>query len=41
MPTHYAGTSEETLAQDTFIKLTRAADSVTTRLAGAHTAVNT
>jgi MarR family 2-MHQ and catechol resistance regulon transcriptional repressor len=32
MPTHYAGTPEETLALDTFIKLTRAADSVTTRL---------
>ncbi|NLG95735.1 MAG: MarR family transcriptional regulator [Chloroflexi bacterium] len=32
MPTHYKGTPEEVLALDTFIKLSRAADSVTARL---------
>lgn len=33
MPTHYAGSPEETLALDTWIKLTRAADSFGARLA--------
>lgn len=33
MPTHYSGTHKETLALDTFIKLTRACDSVSGRLA--------
>ena len=33
MPTHYQGTSEEVLALNTFIKLTRAADSLLARLA--------
>jgi len=37
MPTHYAGTRKEVLALDTFIKLTRAADSVLNRLAHYHT----
>lgn len=32
MPTHYAGTPEEILALDTFIKLSRASESVDTRL---------
>lgn len=32
MPTHYTGTPEEELALDTFIKLSRASDSVTARL---------
>ena len=32
MPTHYSGTPEETLALNTFIKLTRAAESVSARL---------
>ncbi len=32
MPTHYQGTPEEALALDTFIKLTRAADSFCARL---------
>jgi MarR family 2-MHQ and catechol resistance regulon transcriptional repressor len=33
MPTHYRGTPEEVLALNTFIKLTRAADSLMARLA--------
>ena len=33
MPTHYRGTPEEILALNTFIKLTRAADSLLARLA--------
>ncbi len=33
MPTHYQGTPEEVLALNTFIKLTRAADSLLARLA--------
>lgn len=33
MPTHYSGTLKETLALNTFIKLTRACDSVLGRLA--------
>ncbi len=33
MPTHYSGTPQEVLALDTFIKLTRAANSLTSRLA--------
>lgn len=33
MPTHYQGTPKERLALDTFIKLTRAAESFTSRLA--------
>jgi MarR family 2-MHQ and catechol resistance regulon transcriptional repressor len=33
MPTHYQGTPEEILALNTFIKLTRAADSLMARLA--------
>ncbi len=33
MPTHYSGTTEETLALNTFIKLTRAVNSVEARLA--------
>jgi MarR family 2-MHQ and catechol resistance regulon transcriptional repressor len=33
MPTHYQGTPEETLALDTWIKLSRAADSFGARLA--------
>lgn len=32
MPTHYEGTSQEVRALDAYIKLTRAADSVTNRL---------
>lgn len=32
MPTHYQGTSEEVLALDTFVKLTRAAESLLARL---------
>jgi MarR family 2-MHQ and catechol resistance regulon transcriptional repressor len=32
MPTHYSGTPEETLALNTFIKLNRAAESVSARL---------
>ena len=32
MPTHYSGTQQEVLALDTFIKLTRAVDSVLGRL---------
>lgn len=32
MPTHYRGTTEEELALNTLIKLTRAADSVVNRL---------
>ncbi len=32
MPTHYAGTPEETLALDTFIKLTRATNAFESRL---------
>ena len=32
MPTHYNGKPEELLALDSYIKLTRAADSVNTRL---------
>jgi MarR family 2-MHQ and catechol resistance regulon transcriptional repressor len=32
MPTHYKGTAQEVLALNTFIKLTRAADSLGTRL---------
>lgn len=38
MPTHYTGTLRETLALNTFIKLTRATDSLQMRLArrGAH-----
>jgi len=32
MPTHYQGTPEEVLALDTYIKLTRAAESLDTRL---------
>ena len=32
MPTHYQGTARETLALDTFIKLTRATDSLLQRL---------
>jgi len=37
MPTHYRGTQQEMLALDTFIKLTRAADSVVSRLANGDT----
>ena len=33
MPTHYKGTPEQTLALNTFIKLTRATDSLLARLA--------
>ncbi len=33
MPTHYSGTPQEVLALDTFIKLTRAANSLTSCLA--------
>ncbi len=33
MPTHYCGTPEEVLALDTFIKLTRATNSLMSRLA--------
>jgi MarR family 2-MHQ and catechol resistance regulon transcriptional repressor len=33
MPTHYQGTPEEALALDTFIKLTRATDTINARLA--------
>ena len=32
MPTHYSGTPQETLALNTFIKLTRATESLLTRL---------
>lgn len=32
MPTHYKGTTEEVLALDTYIKLTRAVDSFTARM---------
>jgi MarR family 2-MHQ and catechol resistance regulon transcriptional repressor len=32
MPTHYNGTEEEVLALDSYIKLTRAADSINNRL---------
>ncbi len=32
MPTHYSGTTKQTLALNTFIKLNRAADSVNARL---------
>ncbi|MBE0687267.1 MAG: MarR family transcriptional regulator [Anaerolineaceae bacterium] len=32
MPTHYQGTSEEELALDTYIKLTRATDTINARL---------
>ncbi len=32
MPTHYSGTAEETLALNTFIKLTRSVESLMTRL---------
>jgi len=34
MPTHYKGTEEERLALDSYIKLTRAADSINARLSG-------
>jgi MarR family 2-MHQ and catechol resistance regulon transcriptional repressor len=33
MPTHYIGNTQETLALNTFIKLTRATESLSTRLA--------
>jgi MarR family 2-MHQ and catechol resistance regulon transcriptional repressor len=37
MPTHYKGTAQEILALDTFIKLTRATNSLMTRLAAHET----
>lgn len=37
MPTHYSGTREEILALNTFIKLTRATESLLTRLAQRNT----
>jgi len=37
MPTHYSGTPEEERALNTYIKLTRAADSLATALAGGGT----
>ena len=37
MPTHHKGTQQEMLALDTFIKLTRAANSVVSRLANSDT----
>jgi MarR family 2-MHQ and catechol resistance regulon transcriptional repressor len=37
MPTHYSGAPEEVRALDTWIKLTRAADSFGARLAARHT----
>ncbi|MGW8249926.1 MAG: MarR family winged helix-turn-helix transcriptional regulator, partial [Anaerolineales bacterium] len=37
MPTHYQGTSKQTLALNTFIKLTRATDSLLARLAQRNT----
>jgi len=37
MPTHYKGTTQEILALDTLIKLTRAVDSVGSRLANSGT----
>lgn len=33
MPTHYSGTTEETLALNTYIKLTRAVNTVEARVA--------
>jgi MarR family 2-MHQ and catechol resistance regulon transcriptional repressor len=40
MPTHYNGTAEEILALDTFIKLTRATNSLLSRLAARETLGN-
>ena len=40
MPTHYKGTTEEILALDTFIKLTRAAESLSARLSQRNTMDN-
>jgi MarR family 2-MHQ and catechol resistance regulon transcriptional repressor len=37
MPTHYVGSEDEVLALDTFIKLSRASDAFTARLANRHT----
>ena len=40
MPTHYSGTPKEVLVLDTFIKLTRATNSLMSRLAGYDTLEN-